>query len=185
MNELHVSRGHVARILGGVTILLSSVLAASGSAYAGEVEAREMDTKATRALIEQFNDAWVNNDAAKMAPLLSDGVVQRYPPYKKTREGREEVVNYLTGGPDSTADAILKMDTMVRTVHKLVVEGDTAVAFHHMTAELLNGGTYSNEYVWRYTCAGGKVTRLDGMVDRLHVQNQIGDQPFLRGPSDN
>ena len=185
MNELDVSRGHVARFLVGVTFLLSSVLAESGSAQPAEVKAPGMDTKATRALIEQFNDAWVNNDAAKMAPLVSDDVVQRYPPYKKTREGREEVVNYLTGGPGSTADAILKVDTIVRTVHELVVEGDTAVGFHHMTAELLKGGTYSNEYVWRYTCADGKVTRLDGMVDRLHVQTQIGDQPFLRGPLDN
>ena len=142
-----------------------------------------MDTNATRRLIEQFNDAWVNNDAAKMAPLVSDDVVQIYPPHEETKEGREDVVAYLTGGSGSTADAILKVDTMVRTVHKLVVEGDTAVGFHHMTAELSEGGTYSNEYVWRYTCADGKVTRLDGYVDTLHVREQIGDHPLLRKPA--
>jgi hypothetical protein len=37
------------------------------------------------------------------------------------------VVAALTGG---AAGAILKMDTVKRTVHKLVVEGDTAVGFN-------------------------------------------------------
>ena len=143
-----------------------------------------MDTKATRVLVEQFNDVWVNNDAVKMAPLVSDDVVQGHPPHKETREGREEVVAYLTGGPGSTADSLLKMDTMVRTVHQLVVEGDTAVGFHHMTAELLKGGAYSNEYVWRYTCANGQVTRLDVYLDTLHVYKQIGDHPLFRGALD-
>ena len=148
-------------------------------------KAHEMDTKATRALIEQFNAVWVNNDAARMAPLVSEDVVVGYPPRESVMQGREEVVNYLTGGPGSTADAILKVDTMVRTVHKLVVEGDTAVGFHLMTAELLKGGTYSNEYIWRYTCADGKVTRLQGMVDGLSVLNQVGDPPILREMRDN
>ena len=37
MNEFNVSRGHVARLLGGVTFLLGSVLGVSGPAYAEEV----------------------------------------------------------------------------------------------------------------------------------------------------
>ena len=144
-------------------------------------KASKMDTKATRALVEQFNEAWVNNDAEMMAPLVSDDVLQTYPPHENTREGRDEVVSYITAGPGSTAETVLKVDTMERTVHKLVVEDDTAVGFHLLTAELHDGSSYSNEYVWRYTCADGKVVRLDGMVDRLHVLNQIGDQPFLSG----
>ena len=140
-----------------------------------------MDTKATRALAEKFNEAWVNNDAARMAPLVSDDVIQTYPPYEKTREGRDLVVNYLTAGPGSTADEDLKVDTMVRTVHKLVVDGNTAVGFHHMTAEMRKGGIYSNEYIWRLVCADGKVTRIYGMVDRLHAIQQIGDRPFFHG----
>ncbi len=52
MNELHVNRGHAAGFLMGVTFLLSSVLTASGAAYAAEVEPPRMDTKATRVLIE-------------------------------------------------------------------------------------------------------------------------------------
>ena len=144
-----------------------------------------MNTKETRALAEQFNAAWVKNDTAEMARLVSDDVVQSYPPSTNTREGRDEVVNYLTATPGSTADDTLKVDTMRRTVHKLVVEGDTAVGFHHMTAEMHKGGTYSNEYIWRITCAGGKVTRIYGMVDRLHAIEQIGDRPFFHRKASN
>ena len=149
-----------------------------------------MDTKATRALVEQFNEAWIKNDAAKMAPLVSDNVVWAYQESmglsgNETINGREAVVNGLTGQPGTVPAAILKMDTMVRTVHKLVVEGDTAVAFHHMTSELVKGGTYSNEYVWRYTCADGKVTRLDEHVDTLHAYKQNADHPLFQGLLDN
>ena len=145
-----------------------------------------MDTKATRALIEQFNDAWVENDAVKIAGLVSDEVVWvlplgMRPSGRETIEGREEVVSGLTGGSGSVAESILKMDTMVRTVHKLVVEGDTAAGFHHMTADLVRGGTYSNEYVWRYTCADGKVIRLDEHVDTLHAYKQSADHPLFLG----
>ena len=149
-----------------------------------------MDTKTTRALIERFNDAWVNNDAARIAALVSDDVVWVLPlglrpSGRETIEGREEVVAGLTGGPGSVAESILRMDTMVRTVHKLVVEGDTAVGFHHMTAELVRGGTYSNEYVWRHTCADGKVARLVEHVDTLLVYKQNADHPLFLGLLDN
>ena len=149
-----------------------------------------MDTNATRRLIERFNDAWVDNDAARMAPLVSDDVVWVLPlglrpSGRETLEGREHVVTGLTGGSGSVAEAILKMDTMVRTVHTLVVEGETAVGFHHMSAELVRGGTYSNEYVWRYTCAAGKVTRLVEHVDTLHAYKQNADHPLFSGVLDN
>lgn len=132
-----------------------------------------MDTDATRALVTRFLEARANNDAAAISSLVSDDVVWAPPvgagmgPF----EGREAVVAALTGG---AAGALLKMDTVERTVHKLVVEGDTAVAFQHMTAELVKGGTYANEYAWRYTCADGKVTRLDEYADTLHAFKQMG-----------
>ena len=148
-----------------------------------------MKTKQTKALIERFNDAWVNNDTAMVAALISDDVVWVLPlglrPSGMEKiEGREKVAGGLTGAPGSAAASILKMDTMVRTVHKLLVVGDTAVGFHHMTAEWLTGGTYSNEYVWRYTCADDKVIHLVEHVDTLHAYKQGADLPFFRGVLD-
>ena len=73
----------------------------------------------------------------------------------------------------------------MRARQKLVVEGDTAVWFHHFAVELEAGGTYSNHYAWRYTCADGKVTRIDEYIDMLHAYKQIPEHPFLRGVLDN
>lgn len=132
-----------------------------------------MDTDSTRALVEQFLKARSDNDAAAINSLVSDDVVFAPPvgagmgPF----EGRETVTAALTAG---AAAKFFHVDTIKRTVHKLVVEGDTAVAFQHMTAELLEGGTYENEYAWRYTCADGKVTRLDEFADTLNAFKQMG-----------
>lgn len=145
-----------------------------------------MDTKATRALIEQFNGAWSNNDTEKVAALLAEDVVWILPlglrPMDRDRvEGRDEVSTGLTVAPGSVPARILDRDSMVRTVHTLIVEGNTAAGFHHMTAEKLVGGaTYSNEYVWHYTCVDGKVTRLVEHVDTLHALQQNTDHPLFQ-----
>ena len=140
-----------------------------------------MNTKETRALAEQFNEAWSKNAAKKMGMLVADDVILQYPPYEKTRNGHEEVINYIAAQPGSTADETLKVDTMVRNIHTLVVEGSIAVGFHNLTAELKNGNMYSNEYVWRMTFADGKIVRFDGCLDRLIAIQQVGDKPFFHG----
>ena len=132
-----------------------------------------MDTDATRTLVEAFLDARAKNDASRLSSLVSDDVHWAIPvgTQMDSHTGREAVVAALTGG---AAGHILKIETVKRTVNKLVVDGDTAVAFQYLTAELVNGGTYENEYAWRYTCANGKVTRLDEYVDTLHAFRQMG-----------
>ncbi|MGI9612135.1 MAG: nuclear transport factor 2 family protein [Acidimicrobiales bacterium] len=132
-----------------------------------------MDTDATRALVEAFLEARANNDASTIDSLVSDDVHWALPvgTQMESHSGREAVVAALTGG---AAGHLLKMETIKRTVNRLVVDGDTAVAFQQLTAELVNGGTYENEYAWRYTCADGKVTRLDEYVDTLHAFRQMG-----------
>lgn len=138
-----------------------------------------MDTAATRALIEKFNEARGNNDRNAIVSLLADDVKWVLP--IGFREGAggaimgsDNVADGLTGAPGSAAATILKMDTVTRTVQKLIVEGDTAVGFHYVTAQLVNGGEYNNEYVWRYTCDSGKIVRIDEHGDTLHSSRQIG-----------
>lgn len=132
-----------------------------------------MDTDATRTLVEQFLEARANNDAATIDSLVSDDVHWALPlgTQMASHTGREAVVAALTGG---AAGHLLKIDTVERTITKLVVEGDTAIAIQRLRAELVSGGTYENEYAWRYTCADGKVTRLDEYVDTLHAFRQMG-----------
>ena len=145
-----------------------------------------METKTTRQVIEAFNDAWINRDAEKLAELLSDYVVWTLPEAfdasgREPVESRDEAITKLIVGPGSVTASILKAETIRRSVRQLVVEGDTAVGFHHMTADLVRGGTYNANYVWRYTCADGRVTRLDEFLDTLHVYKQLPDHPLFRG----
>ena len=149
-----------------------------------------MNTKATRALIEQFFDAWCNRDTAKLAALLPDYVTWTLPEGfrpsgREKLESREDAIAKLITGPGSPSASTLKADTITRTKQELVVEGDTAVSFHRMTAELFSGGTFSADYVWRYTCAEGKVTRLEEFLDTLHVYQQIPDHPLFSGSATN
>jgi len=76
----------------------------------------------------------------------------------------------LTGGD---AGKVFTIDTMQRDVHQIVVEGDTAVAFMTTTADLHNGSSDENEYVWRCRCADGKITRLDEYTDTLRAFRQF------------
>ena len=143
-----------------------------------------MDKQATRALVEEFNEAWINNDTAKLAPLLSEDVEWILPLGMRPSDrdkivGRDEVASGLTVQPGSVPAEILKIETMVRTVHTLIVEGNTAAGFHNMTSELVRGGNYSNEYVWHYTCANGKITRLVEHVDTLHAYKQNRGHPIF------
>lgn len=143
-----------------------------------------MDTKATRALVHKFNEAWVQNDPTKMAPLAADDIVWvlplgMRPSDRDCIQGRDEVVNGLTVQPGSVPAEILKIETMVRNVHTLIVEGNTAAGFHHMSSQLVRGGDYSNEYVWHYTCEDGKITRLVEHVDTLHAYKQNADHALF------
>ena len=83
-------------------------------------------------------------------------------------------------GKTAGDDSILNFNTVKRTLTKLVVEGDTAVAFFSLTAEKAAGGTYNNEYVWGYTCADGKVIRLDEYADTLHASKQLAGVPLFK-----
>ena len=132
-----------------------------------------MESEATRALVEKFLEARSANDGDAMVPLLADDVVWAPPvsagigPFS----GRDDVIAALTGG---AVGKFLDVSTIQRTVHKLVVEDDTAVAFQRMTATTSKGTEYDNEYAWRYTCADGKISRLDEYADTLRAAKIFG-----------
>lgn len=141
-----------------------------------------MDTNSTKALIEEFHAARVDQDTEKLASLMSEDVVLIPPIGMRdvgTIEGRAAVADKLSG-KNPGDDSILNFGTIQRTFTKIVVEGDTAVAFINMTAEKAAGGIYNNEYVWVYTCADGKVTRLDEYADTLHASRQLTNVPAFK-----
>lgn len=132
-----------------------------------------METEATRALVSRFLEARAANDATTINEVLSDDAEWQPPPSMNLGpfKGRETVVKALTGG---AVGKIFDVSTIKREVHKLVVEGDTAVALQRLTATTAKGAAYENEYCWVYTCRDGKIARLDEYVDSFKAAKLFG-----------
>lgn len=132
-----------------------------------------MQTDETRALVQRFLEARSANDAATINEVLADDAVWAPPisagigPF----EGREDCVKALTGG---VTGKIFDLSTVKRDVHKLITEGDTAVALQRLSAKTVKGADYVNEYAWVYTCKDGKISRLDEYADTLHAGRIFG-----------
>jgi ketosteroid isomerase-like protein len=86
-------------------------------------------------------------------------------------EGRDAVAKALAGG---VAGTLFDMATVRRDVHKVVVEGDTAVVQQRLSATTVEGREYVNEYCWVYTCRDGKVALLEEYADTLHGARVFG-----------
>jgi uncharacterized protein len=132
-----------------------------------------MQTDDTRALVQRFLDARAANDATGIDAVLADDAEWHPPPSMGLGpfRGREAVVKALTGG---AVGKFLDVATMKRDVHKLVVEGDTAVALQRLEADTTSGGRYENEYCWVYTCRDGKIVRLVEFADSLKAARLFG-----------
>jgi len=135
-----------------------------------------MDTEATRSLVQQLIAARSAGDVEGVAAVLADDAVWRLPvsatfgPF----EGRDVVAKALAGGVSGT---LFDSSTIRRDVHKVVVEGDTAVVQQRLSATTLQGREYVNEYCWVYTCRDGKIARLEEYADTLHAGRVFGTVP--------
>ncbi len=132
-----------------------------------------MDTEATRTLVRAFLDARAANDATTMATLLSDDAEWQPPPSMGlgSFKGRDVVVKALTGG---AVGKLFDVSTIKRDVHKLIAEGDTAVALQRLTATTTKGVAYENDYCWVYTCRDAKIVKLDEYVDSFKAAKLFG-----------
>jgi ketosteroid isomerase-like protein len=132
-----------------------------------------MDTELTRSLVQQLIAARAASDVEGIAALLSDDAVWRLPvsatfgPF----EGRDVVAKALAGG---VSGSLFDASTLRRDVHKIVVEGDTAVVQLRLTATTLQGREYVNEYCWVYTCRDNKIAVLTEYADTLHAARVFG-----------
>jgi ketosteroid isomerase-like protein len=91
-----------------------------------------METSATRELIERFVAARNEGDQVAVAAMLSDDV-EFHPPASMPFGpfvGRDAVVEALAGG---AVGHLIDMATVNRTVERILVEGDTAVALQSLT----------------------------------------------------
>lgn len=132
-----------------------------------------MQTEETRALVQRFLDARAANDAATIDAVLADDAEWLPPPSMGIGpfKGRETVVKALTGG---AVGKIFDVSTLKREVHKLIVEGDTAVALQRLTATTAKGVPYENDYAWVYTCRDGKIGQLIEFADSFKAAKLFG-----------
>lgn len=132
-----------------------------------------METSATRNLIERFLKARETNDREALDDMLHADAAWHPPvstgvgPY----EGHDAVLDAIAGGAGSK---IFKPETMQRTIHKIVVEGNSAVVFLRNQGEFVRGGFYDNEYAWHYECADGKVKSVQHYSDTYRAMKQMG-----------
>jgi ketosteroid isomerase-like protein len=123
--------------------------------------------------VQQLIAARAASDVEAIAALLTDDAEWRLPvsttfgPF----EGRDVVAKALAGG---VSGSLFDASTIRRDVHKIVVEGDTAVVQQRLTATTLQGREYVNEYCWVYTCRDNKIALLQEYVDTLHAGRVFG-----------
>jgi ketosteroid isomerase-like protein len=122
-------------------------------------------TDSTRAVVGDFVSAWTSGDASRLSALLAPEVVWQPPASISAGRGdRAVVAAALTGG---AAGKFVKVETVVRTIRHIIVDGAHAVVLVRMSATTHSGADYVNEYAWHYEVVDGRVTRIEEYADTL------------------
>ena len=56
---------------------------------------------------------------------------------------------------------------------QVLADGDTVVVLQHMSCVATNGRDYSNEYVWVFKCADGRIVRMEEHLDTACFQQVV------------
>jgi ketosteroid isomerase-like protein len=132
-----------------------------------------MTTEDTRKLIENYYATLPTGDREKLGALFSEDV-EWYPPETAQLgpfKGRASVAAELAG---DTPKKLFSMRTFKLTVHKTVVDGDTAVVQQAISAQTRDGKQYDNEYCWVYTCRDGQIARIVEYADTRKAAGIFG-----------
>ena len=128
-----------------------------------------MKTEESRKLVLDYYSALRSGDPADLEKVLAEDVVWAPPPSAPIGspfKGRDVVLKEMRASGERFFDLpTLKVDTK-----KIVADGDTVVVLQSLSGKAANGRTYANEYVWVFTCADGKIVRMDEHNDshRFH-----------------
>ncbi len=131
-----------------------------------------METESSRQLVLDYYRALESGDPADIERVLADDVVWSPPssaPIDGPFSGRDTVLKAMRESGARFFDlASFKVET-----HKIVADGDTVVVLQSLVGKAANGRDYSNEYVWVFTCAGGKIVRMDEHNDSLRFHRIV------------
>ncbi|WP_181387452.1 nuclear transport factor 2 family protein [Streptomyces sp. Act143] len=88
--------------------------------------------------------------------------------------GRDVVAGWLTNGH---AGRFVRVESVRRTVHRVIADGDTAAVLQGMRAQTHDGRDYVNEYVFVYRVRDGYIDRIHSHADTLTAA-RVGILPF-------
>ena len=134
-----------------------------------------MKTEESRQLVLAYYGALESGDPAKLEEILADDVVWAVPesaPIDSPFRGRNNVLKAM----GESGAKFFDMASLEMKTHKIIADGDTVVVLQHLSGKALNGRDYSNEYVWVFTCAKGRIVRMDEHNDSLRF-HQIVMEP--------
>ena len=130
-----------------------------------------MKTEESRQLVLDYYKAQGSDDPTEVENLLAEDVEWSPPrsaPIGPIR-GRTGVLTAMREAGVRFFDlASMKVETK-----KIIADGDTVVVLQSLAGKAANGRDYSNEYVWVFTCSGGKIVRMDEHTDSLRFHQIV------------
>ena len=131
-----------------------------------------MDTESSRRLVVDYYQAFRSGNSDDFDRILAENVEWRPPkssPIEDLYTGREAVLAALK----ESGARFFDLPSLKAETHKIIADGDTVVVLQSITGQALNGRDYSNEYVWVFHCADGKIVRMDEHNDSLRFHQIV------------
>lgn len=129
-----------------------------------------MTTEESRETVLGFLAAQGRGDAEAMRRLAAEDL--RWEPPASVFapvQGREAVFEAMAKAGAESFD----LSTMEVEVDGIVAEGDKVVLLQRMKCRTARGTDYSNVYCWVYTCADGRVVRMQEFTDSQRFRDLV------------
>jgi len=129
-----------------------------------------MGTRERKQAVHDVLAAYAESDAAALRALLTDDVMWWVPPsaagrYPRPISGIDAVLDVLAGPSRS-----YRKPTIRWTVHHVVGdETDIVMANASMTAVLINGNSYANDYCYVFRFEGDRIAEGTEYADTAHA----------------
>ncbi|MBW2698431.1 MAG: nuclear transport factor 2 family protein [Deltaproteobacteria bacterium] len=131
-----------------------------------------METDESRQLVLEYYRALESGDPAKLEEILAAEVIWA-PPQSAPIDGPFQGRNTVLKAMGESGGRFFDMASLEMKTRKIVADGDTVVVLQHLSGKAVNGRDYSNEYVWVFTCAGGRIVRMDEHTDSLRFHQIV------------
>jgi len=131
-----------------------------------------MDTESSRRLVLDYYQALGSGNPAELEGILAEDVEWHPPrssPIEDSYRGRDAVLKAMR----ESGARFFDLPSMKVETHEIVADGDTVVVLQSIAGKARNGRDYSNEYVWVFHCADGRIVRMDEHNDSLRFHQIV------------